>query len=205
MNNPRTHWENIYKTKSSKDVSWYAPHLSKSLELILELGLSKDARIIDVGGGASTLPDDLLGEGFKNITVLDISAEALKVSKDRLRSKASSIEWLEADATQVSLNANYYDLWHDRAVFHFLTKSEDRQKYIHNLGGTLKSGGYVLIATFGPNGPLKCSGLEIVRYSAKSIERELGDAFQLEKHFTEVHKTPFDTTQEFLHSLFKKK
>ena len=201
----KTHWENIYKTKSSKDVSWYVPHLAKSLELILELGLPKDAQIIDVGGGASTLPDDLLVKGFKNITVLDISAEALKVSRDRLGNKANSIHWLEADVTQAALKVNYYDFWHDRAVFHFLMKSENRQKYINNLNKSLKSGCYLLIATFGPNGPLKCSGLEIVRYSVESIGKELGEAFQLEKHFTEIHKTPFDTTQEFLYSLFKKK
>ena len=205
MTEPKTHWENIYITKSSKDLSWYTPHLAKSLELILGLGLPKDAPIIDVGGGASTLPDDLLVKGFKNITVLDISGEALKVSKDRLGNKASFIQWLEADVTQVSFKANYYDLWHDRAVFHFLTKSEDRKKYIHNLGGTLKSGGYLLMATFGPNGPLKCSGLEIIRYSVDNIKGELGDTFQLEKHSMEAHKTPFDTTQEFLYSLFKKK
>lgn len=204
MFDPKTHWENIYKTKPSEDVSWYKPHLEKSLKLILGLGLSKDAKIIDVGGGASTLPDDLLSNGFKNITVLDISSEALMVSKGRLEDRANSIHWLEADVTQVSLVPTHYDLWHDRAVFHFLTKSEDRQKYIGNLRKSLATGGFLLMATFGSNGPLKCSGLEIVRYSAESLQKEIGEAFQLGKHFTEIHKTPFDTTQEFLYCLFRK-
>lgn len=204
MSDCKAHWENIYKTKSSKDVSWYAAHLEKSLQMIRELGLSKDAEIIDVGGGASTLPDDLLTEGYKNITALDISSEAIKVSKDRLGNKADSIHWLEADITETKLKPDYFDLWHDRAVVHFLTKPEDRQKYINNLNKALKPGGHALMATFGSNGPLKCSGLEIVRYSAESLKKELGETFKLEKHFTETHKTPFDATQEFLYCLFRK-
>ena len=202
---PKTHWENIYKTKSPKEVSWYKPHLEKSLELIMELGLPVDAQILDVGAGASTLPDDLLAKGFKNITVLDISSEALKVSKDRMGSKANQINWMEADIAQACLQPDHYDLWHDRAVFHFLTKSEDRQKYINALQNAVKPGGHVLIATFGPNGPLKCSGLEIIRYSAEGLQKELGQEFQLEKQLTEIHNTPFNTTQEFLYCLFKRK
>ena len=204
MVDPKLHWENIYKTRSSKDVSWYQPHLKKSFDLILELGLSKDAEIIDVGGGASTLADELLSKGFSNITVLDISREALEVSKKRLADKAHTIQWLEADITTVELKPSHYSLWHDRAVFHFLTKSEDRQKYVGTLQNTVKSQGHVLIATFGPNGPLKCSGLEIVRYSVENLKKELGEIFELEKYFTEIHKTPFDTTQEFLYYLFRK-
>ena len=201
----KIHWENIYKTKSSKNVSWYKPHLERSLEIILQLRLPKDAAMIDVGGGASTLPDDLLSKGFKDITILDISREALEVSKNRLANKAHVIQWLEADITTVQLKPNHYDLWHDRAVFHFLTKPEDRQKYINTLQNAVKPGGHVLIATFGLNGPLKCSGLEIVRYSAESLQRELGGEFQLEKQLTEIHKTPFETTQEFLYCLFRRK
>lgn len=204
MFDPKSHWENIYKTKSSKEVSWFKPHLDTSLELILKLNLPKESRIIDVGGGASTLPDDLLARGFKNISVLDISSGALKVSKERLGRKSGLIRWIEGDATEVSLEPESYDFWHDRAVFHFLTKPEDRQKYVHNLIGVLKPGGYALVATFGPNGPLKCSGLEIVRYSAEILKHEMGDAFELEKHLTEIHKTPFNTTQEFLYCLFSK-
>lgn len=204
MFNQKSHWENIYKTKSVKDMSWYEPHLNKSLDFILELGLSKDSKIIDIGGGASTLPDDLLANGFKNITVLDISEEALKVSKDRLADKANSINWLEADVAGALLKPSYYDVWHDRAMFHFLTKPEDRKKYVNNLGKALKPGGYALMATFGSNGPLKCSGLEIVRYSPERIAEGLGDIFKQEKCIIETHKTPFNTTQEFLYCLFRK-
>lgn len=200
---PKTHWENIYKTKSSKEVSWYEPHLEKSLEIISTLGFSKEAEIIDIGGGASTLPDDLLTQGFENITILDISQEALKVSQERLGKDAGLIRWIEGDVTQVSLKPNSYDLWHDRAVFHFLTKPEDRKNYVKNLASSLKLDGYALLATFGPNGPLKCSGLDIVRYSAESLQKELGEDFQLKESFTEIHKTPFDTAQEFLYCVFK--
>ncbi len=204
MFDPKTHWETIYKTKSSKEVSWYSPRLEKSLELIQSLSLSNDARIIDVGGGASTLPDDLIAAGFKNIAVLDISKEALKVSQERLGKKSGLIRWIEGDATEVSLEPESCDCWHDRAVFHFLTNPKDRQKYIKNLKKALRPRGYALMATFGPNGPLKCSGLKIVRYSAESLQKELGILFRPEQHFTEIHKTPFDTTQEFLYCLFRK-
>lgn len=204
MIDPKTHWENIYKTKSSKEVSWYAPHLGKSLEFIVGLGLPKNAQVIDIGGGASTLPDDLLAEGFKNITVLDISSEALEVSKKRLGGRAQSIQWIESDATKASLPIGRYDLWHDRAVFHFLTEQQDRIKYVKILKDALKPGGYILVATFGPNGPLKCSGLEIVRYSAEGLQKELGQEFRLEKQLIEIHSTPFNITQEFLYCLFKR-
>lgn len=204
MSEAKAHWETVYKTKSTEQVSWYSPHLQKSLDLILGLRLPKSAEIIDVGGGASTLPDDLLNQSFQNISVLDVSAEALKVSKNRLADKAMRIKWLDADITNVSLEREHYDLWHDRAVFHFLTDGMDRRNYVETLTKSLKKGGYCLIATFGSNGPLKCSGLEIVRYSAENLKKEIGGEFSLEKYFTELHKTPFDTTQEFLYCLFRK-
>jgi ubiquinone/menaquinone biosynthesis C-methylase UbiE len=198
------HWENIYQTKPSNEVSWYSPRLYKSLELVQGLALSKHAAIIDIGGGASTLPDDLLKQGFTDVTVLDISACALKLSKERLADKAAQITWLETDVATAQLTPNHYDLWHDRAVFHFLTNAADRKSYVDTLKRSLRPGGHVLIATFGPGGPLKCSGLEIVRYSDKSLEKELGDAFSLKKNFLDTHKTPFNTTQEFLYCLFQK-
>ena len=204
MTHSRLHWENIYKTKPADAVSWFAPHLEKSLELISGLGLPKTSSIIDVGGGAATLVDDLLSEGFKNLAVLDISGEALEVSKKRLGEKARSIEWLEADITAADLKPARYDLWHDRAVFHFLTNPADRRKYVDVLRMAVKKGGHVLIAAFGPQGPLKCSGLDIVRYSAEQLQKELGPEFQLKKTLAEVHKTPFDTTQDFLYALFTK-
>lgn len=204
MNSEKQHWENIYRTKSSNHVSWYAPHLKRSLDGILKLRLPHKAKIIDVGGGASTLPDDLLTNGFQNITILDISAEALKVSKDRLGKNAEQVSWLEADVRAVDLGENSFDLWHDRAVFHFLTHPKDRSDYIRVLNKAVKPDGYVLIATFGLNGPLKCSGLDIVRYSPPSLQAELGNGFKLRESFSEIHKTPFDTTQEFVYCHFQK-
>ena len=204
MDTKKNHWENIYQSKPANQVSWFQPHLAKSLESIASTRIDKEARIIDVGGGASALVDDLMEKGFKNITVVDISSEALKVSKGRLGDRAGNVQWIEGNVTQVSLTPNYYDLWHDRAVFHFLVSPEDRRKYIESLTKSLKFKGYLLMATFGPNGPLKCSGLEIVRYSSGSLQKELGDAFHLEKEAIEIHKTPFDTAQEFLYCLFQK-
>lgn len=200
----KAHWENIYKTKSSKDVSWYTPHLDKSMELILNLNLSKDTAIIDIGGGASTLPDDLLAKGFKNLTVLDISAEAIKVSKDRLGNKVNLVQWIEADVTQATLKSNLYNLWHDRAVFHFLTNSDDRKKYVEHLKQSLKLGGHAIISTFSLKGPLKCSGLEIARYSPGILHAELGNEFKLIESFEEEHATPFGTTQAFVYCHFEK-
>lgn len=170
MTDNKSHWETIYKSKSAKEVSWYTPSLKKSLELIWSLGLPKDAAIIDVGGGASTFPDDLLAEGFTDITVLDISSEALNVSEKRLGEKAQSIRWLESDVRTIPFT-NQFNLWHDRAVFHFLTNKSDRKKYVAVLENSLAKNGHVLIATFGPNGPLKCSGLEVVRYSAEKLQK----------------------------------
>jgi 2-polyprenyl-3-methyl-5-hydroxy-6-metoxy-1,4-benzoquinol methylase len=204
MTESKTHWENIYRTKSPKDVSWFTPHLEKSLDLILGLNLSKDAAIIDIGGGASTLPDDLLAKDFKNITILDISAEALKTSKDRLESKAGLVHWIEADVTNVDLKPGHYDLWHDRAVFHFLTDADNRRKYVEQLKTSLKPEGHVIISTFSLKGPLKCSGLEIVRYSPQTLLSELGFEFHLVESFEEEHPTPFGTTQAFVYCLFKK-
>ncbi len=204
MIDEKLHWENIYKTKSSKEVSWFKSHLEKSLELILKLNLSKDVQIMDIGGGASTLPDDLLAKGFKNITVLDISSEALKVSQNRLGSKQSQIRWLEADITKTFLESNRYDLWHDRAVFHFLTDLSDRKKYVAQLKHSLKPNSHVIISTFSLKGPLKCSGLEIVRYSPETLRAELGKEFKLVESQEEEHSTPFGTTQAFIYCHFKK-
>lgn len=204
MTDPKSHRENIYKTKPSKDVSWFKPHLDKSLELILKLNLPKDAQIIDIGGGASTLPDDLLAQGFKNVTVLDISREALKVSQDRLSNKQNHVHWLEADITKAPLESDHYDLWHDRAVFHFLTNPADRKKYADLLKRSLKTNGHVIISTFSLKGPLKCSGLEIVRYGPQTLHAELGKEFKLIESQEEEHPTPFGTTQAFVYCHFRK-
>ncbi len=200
----KSHWETIYKTKPSDQVSWHISHLDTSLEMIRALKLPKDASILDIGGGASTLPDDLIADGFQKITVLDISTEAIRVSQKRLGEKAARIRWIEADITRAPLEENHYRLCHDRAVFHFLTSPVERKKYVDILKKSLLPGGYVIMATFGPNGPQKCSGLEIVRYSPESLSKELGGSFKMEKQTVEIHKTPFNTEQEFIYCLFKK-
>ena len=200
----KSHWENVYRTKNAGQVSWFKPHLSKSLELILGAKIDKHEPVIDVGGGASTLVDDLLNEGFTDITVLDVSSESLEVSKKRLGKEASKIHWVVDDITIANLPKNHYFLWHDRAVFHFLTDPEDRQKYKRILGQSLKPKSFAIISTFSLGGPVKCSGLDVCRYSPETLSGELGPGFQLLRSENETHKTPFDTTQEFVYCLFQK-
>jgi ubiquinone/menaquinone biosynthesis C-methylase UbiE len=202
--NKKTHWETVYETKSDRQVSWYREHLDNSLWLILDTKVGKDAAIIDVGGGSSTLADDLLNHGFADVSVLDISAAALQKSKTRLAEKAAQIEWIEADITQVYLPKHHFDVWHDRAVFHFLTGAADRRKYVELVKRSLKVGGHIIVAAFGENGPQKCSGLEVVRYSPETMHGEFGSGFKLIKTFNEIHKTPFGTTQEFVYCYCRK-
>ena len=197
--NKKTHWETVYETKSDQQVSWFREHLDNSLQMILQTKVGKEAAIIDVGGGSSTLADDLLDNGFADVSVLDISAKALEKSRARLGEKAAQIEWIEADITQVSLPENHYDVWHDRAVFHFLTSAEDRRKYVELVMRSLKVGGHIIVASFGENGPMKCSGLDVVRYNPDSMHSEFGRNFKLVKSITETHETPFQTTQEFIY------
>ena len=204
MSESRAHWETIYSTKQPDTVSWYQPHLELSLELIQQLNLNLDAPIIDIGGGASTLVDDLLASGFSNITVLDISQNALEVSQSRLGPRASSIKWIAGDITTFDLPRERFSLWHDRAVFHFLTKKEDQEKYAERLKNALQVNGFALISTFGPNGPMKCSGLDIVRYSPETLHQALGENFHLVSSRIENHLTPMNKVQEFVYCLFKK-
>lgn len=204
MTGSKAHWENIYAVKKSTEVSWYREHLDNSLKMILQTNVGKHGAIIDVGGGSSTLIDDLLENGFADITVLDISAEAIKKSKKRLGGFAKQVEWIEADITDVSLPENNYDVWHDRAVFHFLTETEDRKKYVGLVMRSLKVGGHVIVASFGLNGPAKCSGLDVVRYSSETMHNEFGKSFKLVKSLTETHHTPFETTHEFVYCYCQK-
>lgn len=199
--NVETHWEKIYREKTPDTVSWYRPHLETSLALIKKVAPPPYASIIDVGGGESTLVDDLLVWHYRKITVLDVSQTAIDVTKTRLGSSAQHVEWLTADITRAELSWNAYDLWHDRAVFHFLTNPDERSGYIRQVARTVKTGGYVLVSTFGPQGPTKCSGLEVIRYDAQSLHAEFGVRFRLLDSLTELHKTPFGTTQQFLYCL----
>ncbi len=202
--NHKSHWENVYRTKNANQVSWFKPHLSKSLELILGTKIQKHDPIIDVGGGASTLANDLLGEGFADITVLDISSRSLEVAKKRLGKEASKIHWMTDDITVANLPKNHYSLWHDRAVFHFLTRPEDRKKYVKVMNESLKLQGTVIAATFSLKGPERCSGLDIVRYSPETLQAEFGENYRLMKGLEESHETPFGTKQEFVYCLFKR-
>lgn len=204
MTGGKAHWENIYTVKKPTEVSWYREHLNTSLRMILQTKTEKHAAIIDVGGGSSTLVDDLLDNGFSNLSVLDISGNAIETSKKRLGNKSSKVKWIEADVTEVALPENHFDVWHDRAVFHFLTEREDRRKYVELVMRSLKVGGHIIVASFGLNGPAKCSGLDVVKYSPETMRDEFGKNFKLVKSINETHHTPFETTQEFIYCYCRK-
>ena len=199
----KTHWEKVYTSKEPEEVSWYRPHLETSLALVERAAHSHSASIIDIGAGESTLVDDLLARGYENITVLDVSQTALEVTKKRLGLLAEQVKWIVADITQVELESFAYDVWHDRAVFHFLTSIEQRAAYVRNVAKTVKPGGYVIVSTFGPEGPTKCSGLEVMRYDAESLRDEFGAHFRLVESLKELHRTPFGTTQQFVYCYCK--
>jgi SAM-dependent methyltransferase len=193
----KSHWESVYQTKLPTEVSWYRPHLDVSLQLIEEAAPSRDARIIDVGGGESTLVDDLLARGYRNLSILDISSTALNGAKLRLDAKSETVTWLCGDVITTALPRHHYDLWHDRAVFHFLTDAADRVAYVRQVARAVKPGGHVIVAAFGPEGPTKCSGLDVVRYDPESLHSEFGTNFQLVKHLLELHRTPAGSIQQF--------
>ena len=195
----KTHWEKIYGTKAPDAVSWYRPHLEISLELIQRAAPQRSASIIDVGGGESTLVDDLLAHGYQNITVLDVSETAIEATRKRLGAVSAQVHWLVANITDAQLEPKAYDVWHDRAVFHFLTAPEARAAYVRQVANAVKPGGYVIVSTFGPEGPTKCSGLDVVRYDAESLHQEFGVKFRLLDSPQELHRTPFGTTQQFLY------
>jgi ubiquinone/menaquinone biosynthesis C-methylase UbiE len=200
----KTHWENIYRTKHAKQVSWYQEHAELSIRFIRETGVGKSAQIIDVGGGSSTLVDDLLAAGFENVTVLDISGAALRCAQDRLGVLTSTVKWVEADITQADLLPKVYDVWHDRAVFHFLTRADDRHRYVQAANRSVKTGGHVIVASFGPGAPERCSGLEVVRYTPETMHDEFGNDFELVDSTTQIHHTPFGTDQQFIYCYCRK-
>ncbi len=197
----KNHWETVYQTKTPEQVSWTQDTPKTSLDFIQSFGLNKTAKIIDIGGGDSKLVDYLLDNGYKNITVLDISAKALEKAKLRLGDKANTVNWIVSDVLDFKPNTTY-DVWHDRAAFHFLTTPEDIKKYISITTEVVT--GYLTIGTFSENGPKKCSGLEITQYNQNQLTVELKAGFEKIKCITEDHLTPFDTTQNFLFCSFKK-
>jgi SAM-dependent methyltransferase len=197
------HWEGVYGAKQATQVSWYAPHLERSIAMI-RTAADPSAEIIDVGGGASTLVDDLLALGYTKVSVLDVSNTALAVAKDRLGAQAGIVKWIADDVTSVHLPREAYDVWHDRAVFHFLTEPADRSGYAHLATGSLRLGGHAILAAFSLEGPTRCSGLDVVRYSAESLSRELGPAFALKQETHESHRTPWGAEQKFIYCLFER-
>lgn len=200
---PKAHWDQVYRSKAPTAVSWYAAHLATSLRLIEQVAPDRAAHIIDVGGGESTLVDDLLSAGYRDVSVLDISATAVEVAKQRLGTDADRVTWIVDDVTHAVLPEHRYDVWHDRAVFHFLTDLGARQAYVRQVAGAMKPGGHVIVATFGPEGPKQCSGLDVVRYDADTLHDEFGTHFKLVESTTELHETPWGATQQFIYCLCK--
>lgn len=197
--NTKSHWETVYETKPADAVSWYAPHLRESMRFITTAALSKDAAIVDVGGGESTLVDDLLASGYRNLTVLDISSTALEATRRRLGAPGESVKWIAADILEAKLPANAYEVWHDRAVFHFLTSDEQRRRYVAQVLKSLRPGGFAVVGTFGPEGPDKCSGLPVSKYSAEELHGTFGEPFQLIDSALEQHTTPSGAQQQFVY------
>lgn len=200
----KEHWQKVYTTKPVTEVSWFQEHAQLSLKLIQEASNSTSLSIIDVGGGASTLVDDLLEHGYQRVTVLDLSAAALATAKTRLGDKADGVHWVEANVLVIDFPKKAFDVWHDRAVFHFLTTKDERQAYVRQVLRAVKPGGIVIIATFAEDGPTQCSGLPVMRYSAKQLHSEFGPSFQLLGHQKESHYTPGGTEQRFVYCVFKK-
>jgi 2-polyprenyl-3-methyl-5-hydroxy-6-metoxy-1,4-benzoquinol methylase len=199
MQSAKEHWEKVYLTKQAHAVSWFQEHATRSMEIIRSVGATSEARIIDVGGGASTLVDDLLTNGFENLTVLDLSASALEVARNRLGTLGKSVTWVAGDIREVTLLEQSYDIWHDRAVFHFLTEPADRAAYVQQVMKSVKPGGHVIVATFAPDGPEQCSGLPVARYAPDQLHGEFGPAFELLEHASEEHKTPWGSVQHFVY------
>jgi len=199
----KAHWEGVYTDRAVDEVGWYKPNFDVSLSLIDEASSSRSARVIDVGGGASLLVDSLLDRGYEQVAVMDIAAAALEHAKRRLGDRASSVQWLVADVREAK-GVGEFDVWHDRAVFHFLVNAADRQKYAALAKQTVPIGGHVIISTFSPTGPGQCSGLDTCRYSSDSLTTELGDGFRLIREVPEVHVTPRGKSQSFMYAMLRR-
>jgi trans-aconitate methyltransferase len=199
----KAHWEDVYRKKKVDEVSWYQPQPGLSLHMIAAAKLDRDAAIIDVGGGASRLIDNLVIQGYTNLSVLDISGESLTCAKERVGPAGQNVQWIESDITVFNPSQKFH-FWHDRAVFHFLTDPGERTRYLEVMNKSLASGAYVLIATFAPDGPEKCSGLPVQRYSHESLQQTLGPAYKIVAHEQETHSTPSGGQQKFIYALFRK-
>jgi ubiquinone/menaquinone biosynthesis C-methylase UbiE len=195
------YWDRIYRTKAATEVSWYQPEARLSLELIRRVAPELDAPLVDVGGGASTLADGLLSAGYRDVTVLDLAPSALARAHERLGERASQIKWVVADALDAPLPPASCTVWHDRAVFHFLTDPRDRARYVAQARRVVRPGGHVIVASFAPDGPTRCSGLEVARYDPDGLHAEFGSAFRLLVNAKEDHRTPTGTVQPFVYCL----
>jgi SAM-dependent methyltransferase len=200
--NRQTHWQKVYSTKAPSEMSWFRPHLDTSFALIEKIAPDRWLAITDVGGGESTMVDDLVAAGYRDITVLDISQAAIEHTKTRLGAAAQNVTWMCEDLLTASLPTGHYAIWHDRAVFHFLTERAERVAYVRQVISALRPGGHVVVSAFGPEGPQKCSGLDVRRYDAESFQDELGDHFRLVESCQELHRTPFGTAQPFVYCHF---
>jgi SAM-dependent methyltransferase len=199
----KDHWETVYSTKASQSVSWFQPQADVSLRLIRE-ATDNTAAIIDVGGGASTLVDGLLDAGYRDLTVLDLSGAALAAARARVGDRGAGVRWLEADILHAELSAHAYDVWHDRAVFHFLTDPADRARYVEQVLHAVKPGGHVIVASFAEDGPQQCSGLPVMRYAPEALHAEFGAPFALLHHEREAHQTPGGSVQSFVYCFCRK-
>lgn len=200
----KEHWEKVYTKKTHTEVSWFQEHAALSVKLIRDATVPASASIIDVGGGSSTLVDDLLALDYEKITVLDLSSSALATAKKRLGKRASHVLWREENVLEAEFTEHGYDVWHDRAVFHFLTSEEERHRYVQQVMGAVKPGGLVMVATFAEDGPTQCSGLPVMRYSAGALHAEFGEPFELIGHERESHQTP-DGSEQKLYTVFVRK
>ena len=197
----REHWERIYRTRAPTDVSWYQPNARLSLDLIRRTAPDLDAHIVDVGGGASTLVDGLLDAGYRAVTVLDLAPAALALAQGRLGPRATRVTWIADDVLEAPLPEGRFTIWHDRAVFHFLTDAADRKRYVARVRHAVRPGGHVIVASFARDGPARCSGLEVVRYTPDAMHAEFGAGFRLLESVREEHRTPGGSTQAFVYCL----
>lgn len=197
----KDHWERLYRTKGPDEMSWFEPEATLSLALVQRVAPTRDEAIIDVGAGAATLVDGLLDAGYRHVTVLDVSAAALAQAQRRLGDRARAVEWLEADILSATLPDQAFDVWHDRAVFHFLTEARDRHTYVTRVRRALRPGGFALVATFAADGPSRCSGLDVARYSPDALHAEFGAGFRLLSSDRMTHRTPWGAEQAFTYCL----
>jgi len=204
MNPASDHWQAIYRDKSEAQTSWFRAHLDESLRLIDALHLPATTPAIDVGGGRSTLADDLLARGFADVTVLDIAEAALVAMRARLGAEATRMHWLVTDITEAALPAAHFGLWHDRAVFHFLVDEGSRKRYVAQVAGSVRAGGHAIVATFAVDGPERCSSLPVRRYDADTLAAEFRPAFERVAAAREEHLTPWGATQPFTYVVLRR-